>query len=59
MLGSSVKETPSSGTEVHLCQITLLYERNPHPGRYREVTKTKYVKCRAEVTYQGFHRPLG
>ena len=59
MLGSSVKEISSSGIKVHFCQITLLYERNPHPGRYREVTKTKYVNCGAAVTYQGFHRPLG
>ena len=41
------------------CQIALLYERNPHPGCYREVTKTKCVNCGAAVTYQGFHSPLG
>ena len=33
------------------CWIALLYEGNPRPGRYREVTKTKYVNCRAIVTY--------
>ena len=41
------------------CQIALPYEGNPHPGRYREVTKTKCVNCGAAVTYQGFHSPLG
>ena len=29
------------------CQIALPYEGNPHPGRYREVTKTKCVNCGA------------
>ena len=41
------------------CHIALPYEGNPHPGRYREVTKTKYMNCKATVTYQGFHSPLG
>ena len=41
------------------CQIALLYEGNPHPGCYREVTKMKCVNCRVEVTYQGFHSLLG
>ena len=53
-----LKRCPVAEKKCTSCWSPFLYEGNPHPWCYREVTKTKCTNFRAEVTCQGFHSPM-